>query len=145
MTMKKLLLIFLLASASAHAQWSVMQKYSEFGKGNYYLFASTEKDARRIILETLQDNQLSYDLVFKKGANLLLTTSIVDPLNSEYVYVIHSMRGQYYNKPGYHVFCYYMENRYRYFYDITEGENRISLIYDPGVLNVSHNKDKNNK
>ena len=73
--MKKLLLIFLLASAGAHAQWSVMQKYSEFGKGNYYLFASTEKDARRIILETLQDNQLSYDLVFKKGANLLLTTA----------------------------------------------------------------------
>jgi hypothetical protein len=145
MTMKKLLLIFLLASASANAQWSVMQKYSEFGKGNYYLFASTEKDARRIILETLQDNQLSYDLVFKKGANLLLTTAVVDPLNSEYVYVIHSMKGQYYNKIGYHVFCYYMENRYRYFYDITEGENRISLIYDPGVLNVSPNKDKNNK
>jgi hypothetical protein len=38
-----------------------------------------------------------------------------------------------------------MENRYRYFYDITEGENRISLIYDPGVLDVSPNKDKNNK
>ena len=143
--MKKLLLIFLLASASAHAQWSVMQKYSEFGKGNYYLFASTEKDARRIILETLQDNQLSYDLVFKKGANLLLTTAVVDPLNSEYVYVIHSMKGQYYNKIGYHVFCYYMETRYRYFYDITEGENRISLIYEPGVLDVSPNKDKNNK
>jgi hypothetical protein len=143
--MKKLLLIFLLASAGAHAQWSVMQKYSEFGKGNYYLFASTEKDARRIILETLQDNQLSYDLVFKKGANLLLTTAVVDPLNSEYVYVIHSMKGQYYNKIGYHVFCYYMENRYRYFYDITEGENRISLIYEPGVLDVSPNKDKNNK
>jgi hypothetical protein len=143
--MKKLLLIFLLASASAHAQWSVMQKYSEFGKGNYYLFASTEKDARRIILETLQDNQLSYDLVFNKGANLLLTTAVVDPLNSEYVYVIHSMKGQYYNKSGYHVFCYYMENRYRYFYDITEGENRISLIYEPGVLDVSPNKDKNNK
>jgi len=145
MTMKKLLLIFLLASAGAHAQWSVMQKCSEFGKGNYYLFASTEKDARRIILETLQDNQLSYDLVFKKGANLLLTTAVVDPLNSEYVYVIHSMKGQYYNKIGYHVFCYYMENRYRYFYDITEGENRISLIYEPGVLDVSPNKDKNNK
>jgi hypothetical protein len=143
--MKKLLLIILLASAGAHAQWSVMQKYSEFGKGNYYLFASTEKDARRIILETLQDNQLSYDLVFKKGANLLLTTAVVDPLNSEYVYVIHSMKGQYYNKIGYHVFCYYMENRYRYFYDITEGENRISLIYEPGVLDVSPNKDKNNK
>ena len=141
----KLFFLLLVSSTIARAQWTVMQKYSEFGKGNYYLFASTEKDARRIILETLQDNQLSYDLVFKKGANLLLTTAVVDPLNSEYVYVIHSMKGQYYNKIGYHVFCYYMENRYRYFYDITEGENRISLIYDPGVLDVSPNKDKNNK
>ena len=141
----KLFFLLLVSSTVARAQWTVMQKYSEFGKGNYYLFASTEKDARRIILETLQDNQLSYDLVFKKGANLLLTTAVVDPLNSEYVYVIHSMKGQYYNKIGYHVFCYYMENRYRYFYDITEGENRISLIYEPGVLDVSPNKDKNNK
>ena len=79
--MKKLLLIFLLASAGVHAQWSVMQKYSEFGKGNFYLFAATEKDARRIILETLQDNKLSYDIVFNKGANLFLSTAIVDPLN----------------------------------------------------------------
>jgi hypothetical protein len=141
----KLLFLLIVSSTIARAQWSVMQKYNEYGKGNYYLFASTEKDARRIILETIQDNNLSYEIVFKKGSNLFLSTAIVDPLNSEYVYIIHSMKGRYQDRPGYHIFCYYMENRYRYFYDVTEGEDRISLVYDPGVLNVSPKKENSSK
>ncbi len=141
----KLLFLLIVSSTIARAQWTVMQKYNEYGKGNNYLFASTEKDARRIILETLQDNNLSYDIEFNKGANLFLSTAIVDPLNSEYVYIIHSMKGRYQDKPGYHIFCYYMENRYRYFYDVTEGEDRISLVYDPGVLNVSPKKENSSK
>ncbi|MEN9421114.1 MAG: hypothetical protein RLZZ107_588, partial [Bacteroidota bacterium] len=48
----KLLSLLILSSTIAKAQWTVMQKYSEYGKGNYYLFAATEKDAKRIILET---------------------------------------------------------------------------------------------
>ena len=122
-----------------------MQKYSEVGKGNFYLFANTEKDAKRIILETLNDNNFSYEVTFNKGSNVFLTAAILDPINNEYVYVIHSIKGRYQDRTGYHILCYYMENRYRYFYDITEGENRISLIYEPGVLDVSPNKDKNNK
>jgi hypothetical protein len=141
----KLFFLLLVSSTVARAQWTVMQKYSEFGKGNFYLFAATEKDARRIILETLQDNKLSYDILFNKGANLFLSTAIVDPLNSEYVYIIHSMKGRYQDRGGYHIFCYYMENRYRYFYDITEGDGRISLIYDPGVLDVSPKKENASK
>jgi hypothetical protein len=141
----KLLFLLIVSSTIARAQWTVMQKYNEYGKGNHYLFASTEKDARRIILETLQDNNLSYDIVFNKGSNLFLSTAIVDPLNSEYVYIIHSMKGRYQDRPGYHIFCYYMENRYRYFYDVTEGEDRISLVYDPGVLNVSPKKENSSK
>lgn len=141
----KLLFLLIVSSTIARAQWTVMQKYNEYGKGNYYLFASTEKDARRIILETLQDNNLSYDIVFNKGSNLFLSTAIIDPLNSEYVYIIHSMKGRYLDRPGYHIFCYYMENRYRYFYDVTEGEDRISLVYDPGVLNVSPKKENSSK
>jgi hypothetical protein len=38
-----------------------------------------------------------------------------------------------------------MENRYRYFYDVTEGEDRISLVYDPGILNVSPKKENSSK
>ena len=130
----------MLCTSLANAQWSVMQKYSEVGRGNFYLFAHTEKDAKRIILETLNDNNFSYEVTFNKGSNVFLSTAILDPLNNEYVYVIHSIKGRYQDRPGYHILCYYMENRYRYFYDVTEGEGRISLIYDPAVLNVKPTK-----
>lgn len=138
--MKIILIICLLCTSLANAQWSVMQKYSEVGRGNFYLFAHTEKDAKRIILETLNDNNFSYEVTFNKGSNVFLSTAILDPLNNEYVYVIHSIKGRYQDRPGYHILCYYMENRYRYFYDVTEGEGRISLIYDPAVLNVKPTK-----
>ena len=138
--MKIILIICLLCTSLANAQWSVMQKYSEVGRGNFYLFAHTEKDAKRIILETLNDNNFSYEVTFNKGSNVFLSTAILDPLNNEYVYVIHSIKGRYQDHTGYHILCYYMENRYRYFYDVTEGEGRISLIYDPAVLNVNPTK-----
>jgi hypothetical protein len=138
--MKIILIICLLSASIANAQWSVMQKYSEFGKGNFYLFADTEKDAKRIILETLNDNNFSYEVTFHKGSNLFFTAAILDPLNNEYVYVIHSIKGRYQGSTGYQILCYYMENRYRYFYDITEGDGRISLIYDPAILNVKPTK-----
>lgn len=130
----------MLSASVANAQWNVMQKYNEVGRGNYYLFANTEKDAKRIILETLNDNNFSYEVTFNKGSNVFLSTAILDPLNNEYVYVIHSIKGRYQDRTGYHILCYYMENRYRYFYDVTEGEGRISLIYDPAVLNVKPTK-----
>lgn len=135
--MKIILIICLLSASVANAQWNVMQKYNEVGRGNYYLFANTEKDAKRIILETLNDNNFSYEVTFNKGSNVFLTAAILDPLNNEYVYVIHSIKGRYQDRTGYHILCYYMENRYRYFYDVTEGEGRTSLIYDPAVLNVN--------
>jgi hypothetical protein len=131
--MTKILIILTVFSNIAHAQWKVMQKYEEFGQGTFYTFVPRDVDAKRIILETLNDNQLSYDVMFTKGSNLLTTISIVDPLNSEFVYIIHSMRSTRYNKPGYNIICYHMENRYRYFYDITENDGRISVIYDPAI------------
>ena len=131
--MKKFLFICFLCAGTANAQWKVMQKYEEFGKETFYTFVPREVDAKRIILETLNDNQLSYDITFNKGSNLLTTISIVDPLNSEFVYIIHSMRSIRYNKAGYNIICYHMENRYRYFYDITENDGRLSLIYDPAI------------
>jgi hypothetical protein len=131
--MKKFLFICLFCASTANAQWKVMQKYEEFGQGTFYTFVPRDVDAKRIILETLNDNQLSYDVTFNKGSNLLTTLSIVDPLNSEFVYIIHSMRSVRYNKSGYNIICYHMENRYRYFYDITENDGRISVIYDPAT------------
>jgi len=140
--MKKILLLFILISQLASAQWSVMQKFNEVGKGNYYLFVPTEKDAKRIIIETLHDNLLNYELTFNKGANLFLNTAVTDPLNHEYVYVVHCIKGNYQNTLGYHILCYYMENRYRYFYDVDETEGRIALCYDPAVNSITPQKPK---
>lgn len=139
------LIAFLLASHSAHAQWAVMNKYSEYGNGNFYMFVPRETDAKRIIQETLQDNRLSYQVDFRKGKSLLLSTAVVDPLNNEYVYVVHSFKGRKNDVGGYHIFCYYMENRYRYFYDVEEIDSRISVVHDPAVLNVSPNQNRSAK
>jgi hypothetical protein len=98
--MKIILIICLLSASVANAQWNVMQKYNEVGRGNYYLFANTEKDAKRIILETLNDNNFSYEVTFNKGSNVFLTAAILDPLNNEYVYVIHSIKGRYLDRTG---------------------------------------------
>jgi hypothetical protein len=140
--MKKLVFICLILSNYVHAQWSSMQRFEEFGIGNFYLFASREVDARRLIAETLNDNDMKGTIDFHKGANLFVNTAIQDAQNSEYVYVIHCIRGQKNGVPGYHIFCYYLENRYRYFYDITEPDGRISVIFDPTILSVSPNGSK---
>ncbi len=135
----------LLSSRTANAQWVVMNKYAEFGLGNFYMFVPRETDAKRIIQETLQDNRLPYQIEFRKGKNLLLSNSFVDPLNNEYVYVVHSIKGRKNDVSGYHIFCYYMENRYRYFYDVEEINGRVSVIHDPAVLDVSPNQSRSAK
>ncbi len=140
--MKKLVFICLVLSNYVQAQWSSMQRFEEFGIGNFYLFASREVDARRLIAETFNDNDMKGMIDFHKGANLLLNVAVEDPQNSEFVYVVHCIRGQKNGVPGYHIFCYYLENRYRYFYDITEPDGRISVIFDPTILAVSPNGSK---
>ena len=134
-----LLLLFI---PTSQAQWATMSKFEEFGKGNFFLFVQRESDAKRIILETLKDNNMDTDFSFGKGTNLILARSYIDPLNSEFVLVIHCVKSKQQNVNGYNIFCYYMENRYRYFYDITENESRISLIYDPAVTGLSPNLGK---
>lgn len=134
--MKTTLSILLLFSQLAYGQWTVMQKYTEVGKGNFYLFARYEKDAKRIIQETLHDNHFKYNFDLYEIPGVLCAVSIIDPLNSEYVYIIHSFPGRQGDVPGFHILCYYMENRYRYFYDISNNEGRVSLLYDPGVVPV---------
>ena len=134
-----LLLLFI---PTSQAQWATMSKFEEFGKGNFFLFVQRESDAKRIILETLKDNNMDTDFSFGKGTNLILARSYIDPLNSEFVLVIHCVKSKQQNVNGYNIFCYYMENRYRYFYDITENESRISLIYDPAITGLSPNLGK---
>lgn len=141
--MKKLLVICLVLTNYVQAQWSTMQRFEEFGIGNFYLFTQREVDARRLIAETLNDNDMKGSIDFHKGANLLLNLAVEDAQNSEYVYVVHCIRGNKNGVSGYHIFCYYMENRYRYFYDVSESEGRISVIFDPSILDVSPNGKKN--
>lgn len=141
--MKKLLVICLVLTNYVQAQWSTMQRFEEFGIGNFYLFTQREVDARRLIAETLNDNNMKGSIDFHKGANLLLNLAVEDAQNSEYVYVVHCIRGNKNGVSGYHIFCYYLENRYRYFYDVSESDGRISLIFDPSILDVSPNRKKN--
>ena len=140
-----ILALLLLFIPTSQAQWITMSKFEEFGKGNFFLFVQRESDAKRIILETLKDNKMNVDFTFEKGSNLILARSYIDPLNSEFVLVIHCVKSKHQNVMGYNIFCYYMENRYRYFYDITENESRISLIYDPAVTGLSPNQGKSAK
>jgi hypothetical protein len=86
--MKKLVFICLVLSNYVQAQWSSMQRFEEFGIGNFYLFASREVDARRLIAETFNDNDMKGTIDFHKGANLLLNVAVEDPQNSEFVYVV---------------------------------------------------------
>lgn len=140
--MKKLLVICLVCSNWANAQLRTMQRFEEFGLGNFYLFANREADAKRILSETLNDNNFKGTFQFNKPDNLYFNYAIVDPNNHEFVYIIHGIRGNKNNVSGYHIFCYYMENRYRYFYDVAENEGRVSVIYDPSILDVSPNGSK---
>jgi hypothetical protein len=147
-TMKRntlLIALLLLFIPTIQAQWVTMQKFEEFGKGNYFLFVQRETDLKRIILETLKDNKMNTDFTFEKGTNLILSRAYLDPLNSEYVLVIHCVKAKHQEVYGYNIFCYYMENRYRYFYDITENDRRISLIYDPAITGLSPYQGKSNK
>ena len=140
-----LIALLLLFIPTSQAQWVTMQKFEEFGKGNHFLFVQRDTDLKRIILETLKDNKMNTDFTFEKGSNLILSRAYLDPLNSEYVLVIHCVKAKHQEVLGYNIFCYYMENRYRYFYDITENESRISLIYDPAVTGLSPNQGKSAK
>ena len=140
--MKKLLVICLVLTNYVQAQWSTMQRFEEFGIGNFYLFTQREVDARRLISETLNDNGMKGSIDFHKGANLLLNLAVEDAQNSEYAYVVHCIRGNKNGVSGYHIFCYYLENRYRYFYDVSESDGRICVIFDPTILDVSPNGKK---
>ena len=68
------LIAFLLAARSANAQWVVMNKYAEFGLGNFYMFVPRETDAKRIILNSWSGNKLVVILSIFNQESLALFT-----------------------------------------------------------------------
>jgi hypothetical protein len=122
---------FLFLSINLSAQYIQMGNLNEFGKGNYYVHVKREIDAKRLIIEKLKLNEISpKKLEFYGGKSLYFASYYVNPLNTEFVYVINCLR----TRNGWDIWFYYIENRYRYFYDITEFDGRYPVIYDPAVL-----------
>lgn len=130
-----LFLFFMSITSFMHAQWRRMSRFTEYGLVNYYMSVSNEKSAERVILETIADNGLfdPKDIIFENGKNVFVNTALVDPLNSQWVYVIHAIKSFQDRKPVINLFFYYIENRLRYFYEIDQTNERVFLIYDPDI------------
>jgi hypothetical protein len=122
---------FLFISKNLNAQYINMGNLKEYGKGNFYAHVNKEADAKRLIIEKIKLNGLSpRKLEFYGGKSLYFATYYVNPLNTEFVYIINCLR----TRNGWDVWFYYLENRYRYFYDVTETDGRYAVIYDPAIL-----------
>jgi hypothetical protein len=108
-----------------------MDNLNEYGKGNYFVHVSREVDAKRLIIEKIKLNGISPKKIeFYSGRSLYFASYYVNPLNTEFVYVINCLK----TRNGWDIWFYYFENRYRYFYDVTEFDGRYPVIYDPAVL-----------
>lgn len=132
--MKRVFGIILLVPLFSFAQWKNMSRFNDVGGSNFQLHVRNADDAFRLMSETLQKNNYcnEKDLVFKKGANMPLYTYKVDPLNNEFVYVVMCLR----DHTGWNISFQYMENRYRYFFDIMEDNQRVHVIYDPALAEL---------
>lgn len=136
----RLFLIFItfLTHFSVHAQWRNMNRFTSYGVVNYHTQVIDEKSAKRVILETISMNS-NFDeknITFNKGSNIYMNQSIVDPLNHNYVYVIHAIHSIQGDSKALNIFFYYIENRLRYFYEIDSGNERIFLKWDPAFVEV---------
>ena len=126
-----LIALIFLVSNSSFSKYLNMGSLNEFGGGNYYVHVNSESDAKRIITEKVKLNGIpSRHLQFHKGSSLYFCSYHVNPLNNEYVYFITCLP----TREGWDVWFYYIENRYRYFYDVNSGGNRIPVVYDPAIL-----------
>lgn len=123
---------FLLSMQQTQAQFIRMDGLQEIGAGNYFVHVDNEMDAKRIIVERIKWNEHpSKNLVFNKHENLYFYMYYVNPINTEYVYIIHALK----QREGYDIYFIYMENRYRYFFDVIDNNVRTSIIYDPAIEN----------
>lgn len=124
------------------AQWKNMSRFSCFGLVNYYAKVDV-KNAKRIFEEVLSMNAVfkNRNIEYNKSANICVNEYMVDPLNANYVYVIHAIKVD--QGRAVNLFFYYIENRLRFFYEIDEGDKRVTLQWDPAFLDDK--KDKKNK
>jgi CRISPR/Cas system-associated exonuclease Cas4 (RecB family) len=140
-------LCILLSHFISYGQWRNMKRFNSFGIVNYHTqvlnVKDAEKDAKRIITETISMNS-NFDekkVTFNKGKTLFVNEYMVDPLNYNYVYVIHAIKS---NQNGFKVinlFFYYIENRLRYFYEIDNNDERVILQWDPAFVNILEDKE----
>ena len=118
-----------------------MSRFDQYGVVNYvYQVGGSNrlKDAQRIILETIADNQIfdADKIKFNKGKVLLLNDAVVDPLNSNFVYVIHAINSSQDNQLVINLLFYYMENRLRYFYELNNQDEHVFVTYDPAFNTI---------
>ena len=130
---KPFIVIFfiLIASPFSYSQFVKMDNLNEFGKGNYFAHVRFPEDAKRLITDKIRLNGMkaTKDL-FHENSNLFFLGYFVNPLNSEFVYVINCLK----TRNGYDIWFYYIENRYRFFYDVIDNGQRVSVVYDPAIL-----------
>jgi hypothetical protein len=136
-------LCIFLSHFTSYGQWRNMKRFNSYGVVNYHTQVNDEKNAKRIITETISMNS-NFDekqVNFNKDKTLFVNEYMVDPLNYNYVYVIHAIKS---NQDGYKVinlFFYYIENRLRYFYEIDNNDERVILQWDPAFVNIIEDKE----
>lgn len=127
----------------AFGQWRNMSRFTSYGVVNYHTQVRGEKNAKRIIMETVSANSNfeANEIAFNKDKNLFVNEYMVDPLNHNYVYVIHAIRGITGDFEIVNLFFYYIENRLRYFYEIDDRKERVVLMWDPAFMNPEDEKE----
>lgn len=132
--MKTILGLILLIPLISFSQWKGMSRYNDVGGTNFQLHVNNVDAAFRLISETLEKNNFcsEKDILFKSGSNMPLYSYKVDPLNNEFVYVVMCLR----DPTGWIISYQYLENRYRYFFDIMDDNNRVHVIYDPALAEL---------
>ena len=120
-----------------------MNRFNSYGVVNYHTQIRGEKNTKRIIMETVSANSNfdANEITFNKDKNLFVNEYMVDPLNSNYVYVIHAIRGITGDFEVVNLFFYYIENRLRYFYEIDDKDKRVVLMWDPAFNNLNEKKE----
>lgn len=136
-------LCILLSHFISYGQWRNMNRFNSYGVVNYHTQIRGEKNTKRIIMETVSANSNfdANEITFNKDKNLFVNEYMVDPLNSNYVYVIHAIRGITGDFEVVNLFFYYIENRLRYFYEIDDKDKRVVLMWDPAFNNLNEKKE----
>lgn len=129
-------------------QWRYMSRFNQYGVVNYITqitdpqWKRVEKNTKRIISEVISQNGVfdENNIKYYDDKALFCNEYMVDPLNNNYVYVIHAISSIQEGVKVMHVFFYYIENRLRYFYEIDSGDKHIWIVFDPALIEITKNK-----